>query len=85
MLLTAASAMHSHLETCGKVCLFFGRPVHWLERVLPALQLPNGWLWDMIDEFIYQASTCSLACVGLCCKQGDHRTLPTPSGVPAWA
>ena len=39
--------------------------MHWLDRVLPALQLPNGWLWDMIDEFIYQASTCFLCLLGL--------------------
>ena len=32
---------------------------------MPALQLPNGWLWDMIDEFIYQASTCLLCLLGL--------------------
>ena len=78
-------------------CALLIGPVHWLDRLLSALQLPNGWLWDMIDEFIYQASTCFSCLSGLVlasllsassvthCKLGDYRIHPTPSDVPAWA
>ena len=95
MLPTAVSVMHGHTKSCGKCAVSLGWPVHWLDRVLPALQLPNGWLWDMIDEFIYQASTCFLCLLGLVlvslpsifsvthCKLGRCSIMPTPSIVSA--